>query len=34
MKKIKMDSKGYYHEIQNGYLFRKMQQGKIQHENL
>ena len=29
MKKSKMDSQGYYHEMQNGYLFRQMQ-----HENL
>ena len=34
MKKSKMDSQGYYHEMQNGYLFRQMQQEKIQHENL
>ena len=32
--KSKVDSQGYYHEIQNGYLFRQMQQEKIQHENL
>ena len=29
-----MDSQGYYHEMQNGYLFRQMQQEKIQLENL
>ena len=34
MKKRKMDSQGYYHEMQNGYLFQKIQQEKIQHENL
>ena len=32
--KSNMDSQGYYHEMQNGYLFRQMQQEKIQHENL
>ena len=31
MKKRKIDSQGYYHEIQNGYVFRQMQQEKIQH---
>ena len=29
-----MNSQGYYHEMQNGYLYRQMQQEKIQHENL
>ena len=29
----KMDSQGYYHEMQNGCLFRQMQLEKIQHEN-
>ena len=24
----------YHHEMQNGYLFRQMQQEKIRHENL
>ena len=32
--KSNMDSQGCYHEMQNGYLFRQMQQEKIQHENL
>ena len=31
MKKSKIDSQGYYHEIQNGYVFRQMQREKIQH---
>ena len=31
MKKSKIDSQGYYHEIQNGYEFGQMQQEKIQH---
>ena len=34
MKKSKMDSQGYYHEIQNRYFFRQMQEETIQHENL
>ena len=34
MKKSKIDSQGYYHEMQNVYLFQQMQQEKIQHENL
>ena len=34
MKKRKLDSQGYYHEMQNGNLFQKIQQEKIQHENL
>ena len=34
MKKSKMNSQGYYHEMKNGYLFRQMQQEKMQHENL
>ena len=34
MKKSKIDSQGYYHEMQNVCLFQQMQQEKIQHENL
>ena len=34
MKKSKIDSQGYYHEMQNVYLFQQMQQEKIQHEKL
>ena len=33
-KKNKMDLQGYYHEMENRYLFQQMQQEKIQHENL
>ena len=32
--KSNMDSQGCYHEMQNGYLFRQMQQEKIQQGNL
>ena len=34
MEKSKMDSQGYFREMQNGYLFRQMQQEKTYHENL
>ena len=34
MKKSQRDSQGYYHEMQNGYLYRQIEQEKIQHENL